>query len=173
MHPASITAKYAVILASHNSLFVLSADHIIQDINSFHQSIEIAKDLAEKDKLVTFGIFPNKPETGYGYIEVSNNNPSNDYFNIKSFTEKPNEKTAKKYIDLGNYLWNSGMFMMKKSIWLENILSYEEKLFKACQSAMKNGTKDDYQLLERLESQYERKTADRVLKYLAFLLWDD
>ena len=81
---------------NHDSLlFVLSADHIIQDINSFHQSIEIAKDLAEKDKLVTFGILPNKPETGYGYIEVSNK-ASNDYFNIKSFTEKPDEKNCER-----------------------------------------------------------------------------
>ena len=127
--PAIALAALHELNNNHDSLlFVLPADHIIQDINSFHQSIEIAKDLAEKDKLVTFGILPNKPETGYGYIEVSNK-ASNDYFNIKSFTEKPDEKTAKEYIDLGNYLWNSGMFMFKASVYLNELKKYEPEIF--------------------------------------------
>ena len=74
------------------------------------------------------------PETGFGYIEVSNN-PSNDYFNIKSFTEKPNEKTAKKYIDLGNYLWNSGMFMFKASVYLNELKKFEPEIFTCCKNS--------------------------------------
>ena len=116
-------------------LIVLSADHIIQDINSFHQSIEIAKKLADKDKLVTFGILPNNPETNYGYIEVSNNNSSNDYFNIKSFIEKPN---AKEFIDLGNYLWNSGIFMFKASVYLNELKKYEPEIFNYCKNSFES-----------------------------------
>ena len=120
--PAIALAALHELNNNHDSiLFVLSADHIIKDINSFHQSIDIAKELAEEDKLVTFGILPDKPETAYGYIEVSNNKTSNDYFNIKSFKEKPNEKSAKEYINLGNYLWNSGMFMFKASVYLNEL----------------------------------------------------
>jgi len=134
--PAIALAALHELNNNHDSiLFVLSADHIIKDINSFHQSIEIAKELAEEDKLVTFGILPNKPETAYGYIEVSNNNPSNDYFNIKSFTEKPNEKSAKEYIDLGNYLWNSGMFMFKASVYLNELKKYEPEIFTCCKNS--------------------------------------
>ena len=123
-------------------LFVLSADHIIQNINSFHQSIEIAKSHAAKDKLVTFGIFPNKPETEYGYIEV-NNNLSNDYFDIKSFTEKPNEKNAKKYIQLGNYLWNTGMFMFKASVYLNELKKFEPEIFKCCKNSFRTEYRDN------------------------------
>ena len=134
--PAIALAALHEINNNHDSiLFVLSADHIIKDINSFHQSIEIAKELAEEDKLVTFGILPNKPETAYGYIEISNSNSSNDYFNIKSFTEKPNQKNAKKYLDSGNYLWNSGMFMFKSSVYLNELEKFEPEILSACKKS--------------------------------------
>jgi len=141
--PAIALAAFHELNNNRDSLlFVLPADHIIQDINSFHQSIEIAKDLAEEDKLVTFGILPNKPETGYGYIEVSNN-PLNDYYNIKSFTEKPNEETAKKYIELGNYLWNSGMFMFKASVYLDELKKYEPEVFTCCKNSFETEYRDN------------------------------
>ncbi len=134
--PAIALAALHELNNNHDSiLFVLSADHIIKDINSFHQSIEIAKELAEEDKLVTFGILPNKPETAYGYIEISNSNSSNDYFNIKSFTEKPNQKNAKKYLDSGNYLWNSGMFMFKSSVYLNELEKFEPEILSACKKS--------------------------------------
>ena len=160
--PAIALAALHELNNNHDSLlFVLSADHIIQDINSFHQSIEIAKDLAEKDKLVTFGILPNKPETGYGYIEVSNN-PSNDYFNIKSFTEKPNKETAKEYIDLGNYLWNSGMFMFKASVYLNELKKYEPEIFTCCKNSFEIEYRDnDFIRLNNDEfSQCPKKSID-------------
>ena len=103
-------------------LFVLSSDHIIQDKNIFHQSIEVAKLLAEENKLVTFGAKAKKADTGYGYIEVDNSINKN-YFNIKSFIEKPSLKNANKYIKLGNYFWNTGMFMFKASKYLNELIS--------------------------------------------------
>jgi len=122
-------------------LLVLSADHLIQDTDAFHQSIKIAEELAEKDKLVTFGIVPDKAETGYGYIQADINHAT-DYYNIKSFTEKPNQEDAQKYLDSGNYLWNSGMFMFKASIYLQELKKFEPEILAACQKSCQTEYKD-------------------------------
>ena len=115
-------------------LLVLSADHLIKNIEAFHQSITIASELAENNKLITFGVVPDKAETGYGYIEANINN-TDDYYSIKSFTEKPNQKNAKKYLDSGNYLWNSGMFMFKASVYLNELEKFEPEILSACKKS--------------------------------------
>ena len=115
-------------------LLVLSADHLIKNIEAFHQSITIASELAENNKLITFGVVPNKAETGYGYIEANINN-TDDYYSIKSFTEKPSQKNAKKYLDSGNYLWNSGMFMFKASVFLSELEKFEPEILSACKKS--------------------------------------
>ena len=115
-------------------LLVLSADHLIKNIEAFHQSITIASELAENNKLITFGVVPDKAETGYGYIEANINN-TDDYYSIKSFTEKPSQKNAKKYLDSGNYLWNSGMFMFKASVYLSELEKFEPEILSACKKS--------------------------------------
>jgi mannose-1-phosphate guanylyltransferase len=122
-------------------LLVLSADHLIQNIDAFHQSIKTAEKLTEKDKLVTFGIVPDKAETGYGYIRVDINNTTDSY-NIQSFTEKPNQEDAQKYLDSGNYLWNSGMFMFKASIYLQELEKFEPEILTACKKSCQTEYKD-------------------------------
>ena len=122
-------------------LLVLSADHLIQDTDAFHQSIKIAEELAEKDKLVTFGIVPDKAETGYGYIQADINNTTDSY-NIQSFTEKPNQEDAQKYLDSGNYLWNSGMFMFKASIYLQELEKFEPEILTSCKKSCQTEYKD-------------------------------
>ena len=122
-------------------LLVLSADHLIQNINTFHQSIKIAEKLAEKDKLVTFGIVPDKAETGYGYIKANIDNTA-DYYKIQSFTEKPNQEDAQKYLDSGNYLWNSGMFMFKASIYLQELEKFEPEILSSCKKSCQTEYKD-------------------------------
>jgi len=122
-------------------LLVLSADHLIKNIDAFHQSIEVAEKLAENDKLVTFGIVPNKAETGYGYIKANIDNTA-DYYKIQSFTEKPNEENAKKYLDSGNYLWNSGMFMFKASIYLQELEKFEPEILASCKKSCQTEYKD-------------------------------
>lgn len=122
-------------------LLVLSADHLIQNINTFHQSIKIAEKLAEKDKLVTFGIVPDKAETGYGYIQADMSN-TNDHYNIQSFTEKPNQEDAQKYLDSGNYLWNSGMFMFKASVYLQELEKFEPEILSSCKKSCQTEYKD-------------------------------
>ena len=115
-------------------LLVLSADHLIKNIEAFHQSITIASELAENNKLITFGVVPDKAETGYGYIEANINN-TDDYYSIKSFTEKPSQKNAKKYLDSVNYLWNSGMFMFKASVYLSELEKFEPEILSACKKS--------------------------------------
>ena len=115
-------------------LLVLSADHLIKNIEAFHQSITIASELAENNKLIAFGVVPDKAETGYGYIEANINN-TDDYYSIKSFTEKPSQKNAKKYLDSVNYLWNSGMFMFKASVFLSELEKFEPEILSACKKS--------------------------------------
>jgi len=122
-------------------LLVLSADHLIKNINAFHQSIEVAEKLAENNKLVTFGIVPDKAETGYGYIKANIDNTA-DYYKIQSFTEKPNEKDAKKYLNSGKYLWNSGMFMFKASTYLQELEKFEPEILNSCKKSLQTEFKD-------------------------------
>ena len=118
-------------------LLVLSADHLIQDVGKFHQAIESAKKQAEKNKLVTFGIVPQKVETGFGYIkgDVSQHE---GYYNIDEFVEKPDYKTAQKYVDSGKYFWNSGMFMFQASVYLDELEKYEPEILSACKKSYQN-----------------------------------
>jgi len=122
-------------------LLVLSADHLIQNIDAFHRSIKIAEKLAERDKLVTFGIVPDKAETGYGYIKANIDNTA-DYYKIQSFTEKPNQEDAQKYLDSGNYLWNSGMFMFKASVYLQELEKFEPEILSSCKKSCQTEYKD-------------------------------
>ena len=122
-------------------ILVLSADHLIEDIKAFHKSIIVAEKFAKQGKLVTFGVVPTKAETGYGYIEILNRKDADSY-KIKSFKEKPSEEVAKKYIDSGQYLWNSGMFMFKASSFLEELKHFEPKILNSCKKSIKKPLKD-------------------------------
>jgi mannose-1-phosphate guanylyltransferase len=115
-------------------LLALSADHLIKNTEAFHQSIKIGRELAENDKLITFGVVPYKAETGYGYIKADIND-TDTYYSIKSFTEKPNQKNAKKYLDSGNYLWNSGMFMFKASVYLSELKKFQPEILSFCKKS--------------------------------------
>ena len=91
-------------------LFISPSDHLIKPINAFQELIKQAEETAKKENIVTLGIKPTKPETGYGYIEAVKDK-ENKAVKVISFKEKPNLKTAKEYLKAGNYFWNSGMFM--------------------------------------------------------------
>ena len=108
-------------------MIVLPADHIIRDVNEFlhmlRQGIRVAQ---EKDALVTIGIKPTHPETGYGYIQFDDSSKKNPYategiFHVKTFAEKPNMETAEKFLKSGDFIWNSGMFIWKTRIILQEI----------------------------------------------------
>ena len=122
-------------------LLVLSADHLIRNNSKFLKTIKIANKIAEKGKMVALGVRPNKPETGYGYIEVDNSK-KNDYYSILSFTEKPNIEIVKEYLNSGNHFWNSGIFMFKASVYLEELKKYEPEIYRICKKSCINASKD-------------------------------
>ena len=115
-------------------LLVLAADHIIDDIEAFQRSVNQAAELVEQDKLVTFGIVGNKPETGYGYIKRGEQFQTG--FVVNSFVEKPDASTAEEYISSGDYYWNSGMFLFKASRYLNELKTYRPDIYAACEKAM-------------------------------------
>lgn len=125
-------------------LLVLAADHVIKDIPAFQQAVMDAKAFASQDKLVTFGIVPTHPETGYGYIRQGNQQTHSEAtgFNVDSFVEKPNLATAQTYLDSGEYLWNSGMFMFKASRYLEELAKFSPEMLSVCKNAFENKTQD-------------------------------
>ncbi len=122
-------------------MLVLAADHLIQDVAAFHQCVQRARTLALDDKLVTFGIQPTHPETGYGYI--CHGEAINEHGHaVEAFVEKPDLETAKAYMESGNYLWNSGMFMFRAGRYLEELGIHRPDILAACESAMENVSQD-------------------------------
>jgi mannose-1-phosphate guanylyltransferase len=124
-------------------LLILPADHLIENVANFHDMINIGNNAAETGKLVTFGIIPDEPETGYGYIRKADNlSDFDNVYKIDKFVEKPCLKDAKKYINSGKYCWNSGMFMFKASIILEELKKFAPDIVKICQKAVTKGQED-------------------------------
>lgn len=105
------------------TICVLASDHLISDVDSFIRSLSIANDKAEEGYIITLGIKPTKPETGYGYIKIDDSTLYRPTKAIR-FMEKPNLETAKQYLEEGAYVWNSGMFIFKYSIIMEELLKY-------------------------------------------------
>jgi mannose-1-phosphate guanylyltransferase len=134
--PAIALAAFKTVQEGNDSLLlVLAADHVITDEDAFCQSVNQASEHANDGKLVTFGIVPTAPETGYGYIkrgEVINDTG----FIVSEFVEKPDCETAERYIDCGDYYWNSGMFLFKASRYLEELKVHRPDIYQACEKAM-------------------------------------
>ncbi|MEZ9874413.1 mannose-1-phosphate guanylyltransferase/mannose-6-phosphate isomerase [Vibrio breoganii] len=122
-------------------LLVLAADHVIQDQPAFIKAVETAKQQAELGKLVTFGIVPTGPETGYGYIKRGETHGSGSY-EVERFVEKPDLVTAKEYVSSNNYLWNSGMFLFKASRYLEELKAHRPDILAACEKAVIGSVND-------------------------------
>jgi len=137
----------ALCCESDDVLMAVPADHVIQNTEAFRIACIHGKNLAEKNILVTFGIVPPEAETGYGYIKkgdlVDKRMSENaEVYLIEQFVEKPNKETADRYISSGEYLWNSGMFMMKASVWLSQLKKLNPEMLDACRSAYEKGKKD-------------------------------
>jgi mannose-1-phosphate guanylyltransferase/mannose-6-phosphate isomerase len=111
-------------------LCIFPADHVIKNVKGFHAKLESAIRLAESDYIVTFGIKPHYPETGYGYIEGAQE-VAEGALKIKRFVEKPDRQTAKDYLTAGNYFWNSGMFTFKASVILEEFKRHQPGIFQS------------------------------------------
>lgn len=130
-------------------LLVLPADHIIGNTSALLGAIEKGGVLASKGSLVTFGIVPDAPETGYGYIHRGDALPDSEAFKVAEFVEKPSLNTAKDYIKSGNYLWNSGMFMFRADAYLDELQRHAPDIFTSCEQAFKTLSADaDFQRID-------------------------
>jgi mannose-1-phosphate guanylyltransferase/mannose-6-phosphate isomerase len=124
-------------------ILVMPSDHIILDEKSFVQNVKNAAKAACEGYLVTFGIVPDKAETGYGYIKKSSNiEDFSEIFAVKKFVEKPDLETAKAFLESREYLWNSGIFLFKASIYLEELKKLQNEIFKQCQKSYEKAERD-------------------------------
>jgi len=148
--PAIAAAAFQSLKNSDDSiLLVLSADHVIQDVNAFHKAINIANQQAQIGKLAIFGILPTDANTGYGYIKSSKDN-TNSVHKVEKFVEKPDLKTAEFYLEQGGYLFNSGMFMFQARTFIDELAKYAPNIVKSVNNAVNNATQDlDFIRLEK------------------------
>jgi mannose-1-phosphate guanylyltransferase/mannose-6-phosphate isomerase len=131
-------------------LLVLPADHVISDVGAFRAAALTAADLAGEGHLVTFGIVPDRPETGYGYIRrgaTVGETSAGPVCLVDGFREKPDEETAARYVASGDYLWNSGMFAFTASRYLEELDRYQPELVARCRAAVAAADREDDRIL--------------------------
>ncbi|RAT67503.1 mannose-1-phosphate guanylyltransferase/mannose-6-phosphate isomerase [Lonsdalea populi] len=146
LEPVGRNTAPAIALAALNAvssgddpiLLVLAADHIMENEAAFHMAVENATPYAKAGSLVTFGIIPTGPETGYGYIHRGEqlSNVENAPFRVQRFVEKPDLETAEAYLRCGEYYWNSGMFMFRAERYLQELEKFRPDILAACQSAI-------------------------------------
>ena len=131
-------------------LLVLPADHVVRDVAAFHRAVDVGRAAAAAGKLVTFGIVPDRAETGYGYIRRENGGDADlspksvnvPYFPVREFVEKPDEATARRYVESGEYYWNSGMFMFRARAYLAELERHAPAMLVACETAVAAATRD-------------------------------
>jgi len=144
---APAIALSCMALESDEMVLVTPSDHLIKDEIEYEKVLKKAKESAQENNLVTFGITPTSAETGFGYIQAKPENNECSIFNVELFKEKPDLKTAKKYIEANSrfstinsqlFFWNSGMFMFKAGVFLEELQKYSPKIFDTCKKAFEN-----------------------------------
>ena len=159
--PAIVAAAiYSRKLLNNALLLVLSSDHIIQDIDVFHQAITIATRHAKKGKLMAFGIVPNNANTGYGYVKSSKNCIDGAY-KVEEFVEKPDKETALNFLDQGNYLWNSGMFMFGADSLIDELTTYSPDIVDAVSDSIKN-VEQDLDFIRIEQKSFELSPSDSI-----------
>ena len=147
---APALALVAMSVDPEEVIFVTPSDHVIADTPAYEAAVKRAEVLAKDGFLVTFGLKPDYPETGFGYIEHLGET-------VVSFKEKPDVLTAQKYVESGKYLWNSGMFCFKAGIFLEELGKFQPMVMDACKSALKQNEnrsdiKPEKSAMERIPS---------------------
>ncbi len=158
------TAPAIAVAALHQNtdeaiLLVLAADHVIQDVEKFQEHILQGFKLAQEGAMVTFGILPLAPETGYGYIKAGSEVANG--FQVEQFVEKPDLETAQAYLDQGNYFWNSGMFMFRADRYLEELQRFNPDMHKFANASLAGAVKDfDFVRLDK--AAFEACPADSI-----------
>jgi mannose-1-phosphate guanylyltransferase/mannose-6-phosphate isomerase len=125
-------------------LLIMASDHVVTNVAAFHEAVAEGLTQAAAGLLVTFGIVPTRPETGYGYIRVGLQVPESATTRfLAAFTEKPDAVTAAEYLAGGQHLWNSGIFMMRRSVWLEALTRYRPDIASACSLALAGSRREN------------------------------
>jgi mannose-1-phosphate guanylyltransferase/mannose-6-phosphate isomerase len=150
LEPVGRNTAPAIALAAFNAirdgedpvLLVLPADHVIADVDTFQSALQVGKQQSEAGKLVTFGIVPDVPETGFGYIKAHATGEQQSCYDVDQFVEKPDAETAASYIADGHYYWNSGMFMFRASTYLAALKQHSPGIYEASEAAFNAATRD-------------------------------
>ncbi len=145
--PAIAAAAFAALALAGDAgddpvLLVLPSDHVFSDVPAFHRAVRVGLEAAEAGALVTFGIVPTHAETGYGYVQAREPLDASRAVPVSRFVEKPDLPTAQAYVDDGSYTWNSGMFMFKASVFLQELAHADADMHQACQAAWEQAQKD-------------------------------
>ncbi|MFZ1642158.1 MAG: mannose-1-phosphate guanylyltransferase/mannose-6-phosphate isomerase [Candidatus Contendobacter sp.] len=146
----AVAALYARREGADPILLILPADHVIADVEGFRAAVRQVAPQAEASRLITFGIVPTAPETGYGYIKAGASLDDSGVRAVDRFVEKPDLATAQTYLELGDYYWNSGMFMFRASAFLAELERFAPAMLAACQQALAASHADtDFLWLDR------------------------
>ena len=138
----TLAALYLVKRDADAMMVVMPADHVMTAPQQFVEAVVQGSHNAEQGALVTFGIVPASPETGYGYIKRDQQVDDSPACRVARFVEKPDRETAEQYVSEGDYFWNSGIFLMRADRWLDEISQHRPDILKACRQAMNKGTQD-------------------------------
>lgn len=164
-------------------MIVLPADHLVRDEDEFERVLKLSAQVAErKGEMITIGIQPNYPETGYGYIQYDKESLRNSFYYVKRFVEKPNQETAQKYLEEGDFFWNSGMFIWRVSSILKEMKQYIPELYEGLLCLENTIGMDNY--MEQLFKEYNKfpsisidfgvmEKCSRLLVYRGIFGWDD
>lgn len=154
--PAATLAALAISKVDQDALMlIMPADHVVKDAVAFRRTVDTAIPLADGGHLVTFGIVPTAAETGYGYIRKGTDHQ------VAAFVEKPDAATAARYLASGDYLWNSGMFLMKARRWLSELEKYCPDILAACRLAFDQG-RDDGQFFRLAKDHFLKCRSDSI-----------
>jgi mannose-1-phosphate guanylyltransferase/mannose-6-phosphate isomerase len=146
----ALAALKAQTMADNPTLLVLAADHVIRDVPLFHQAVASAVTAAEAGHLVTFGVEPTRPETGYGYIKIQQSKKGGGAYPVEQFAEKPDLATAQRYLAQGTYYWNSGMFVFQTEGFLAELERHSPDVLAAAQKSYRKAVSDlDFVRIDR------------------------
>ncbi|WP_035589118.1 mannose-1-phosphate guanylyltransferase/mannose-6-phosphate isomerase [Hippea jasoniae] len=177
----ALAAKFALEkLKVHKDevLFVSPSDHIISPMEKFAEYIKEAEKIAKEGYIVTFGIKPTKPETGYGYIEddgaLSLNKTNHTIYKVRKFHEKPDSETAKRYLEKGNYYWNSGMFAFSIKTIFEELKKHAPEIYKKVENRTFDEVLENFEIMPDISIDYAvmEKTNKAVVLPLD-ITWSD
>lgn len=168
--PATAVAALEALAGGNDPLLlILPADHVIRDVDQFLAAVKQGVPFAAAGNLITFGIVPDKPETGYGYIRKGQPKSLTDDgqnagalpFTVAQFVEKPDQATAAEYVKTGNYFWNSGMFLFKASRYLEELAKFAPEMLQWCQKSYAE-KQTDMDFIRLNEEAFNKCPADSI-----------